>query len=69
MKRTRRQFSPEFKLESAELVVYQGYTVIDAAKAVGVGIIVRWNVFLEAINGMDARNWIRQLRSSKACDK
>jgi transposase len=34
---TRRTFSPEFKLESAQLVVDQGYTVKAAAEAVGVG--------------------------------
>jgi len=30
-------FSPEFRLEAAQLVVDQGYTVRDAADAMGVG--------------------------------
>ena len=33
----RRNFSPEFKRESAQLVVDQNYTVSDAAKAMDVG--------------------------------
>ena len=37
MTKTRRTFSPEFKLESAQLVVDQNYTVRAAADAVGVG--------------------------------
>ncbi|HAT52735.1 MAG TPA: hypothetical protein DCS80_05615 [Betaproteobacteria bacterium] len=36
MARTRRTFSPEFKLESAQLVVEQGYTVKAASEAVSV---------------------------------
>ncbi|WP_264877653.1 transposase, partial [Vibrio agarivorans] len=35
-KRTRRTFSPEFKLEAAQLVTDQGYTVVEAAKAMNV---------------------------------
>lgn len=34
----RRNFSPEFKRESAQLVVDQNYTVSDAAKAMDVGL-------------------------------
>ena len=52
MKRTRRQFSPEFKLESAQLVVDQGYTVLDAAQAVGVG-------------KSTLENWVRRLREER----
>ena len=52
MKRTRRQFSPEFKLESAQLVVDQGYTVLDAAHAVGVG-------------KSTLENWVRRLREER----
>lgn len=37
MTRARRTFSPEFKLESAQLVVGQGYTIKAASEAVGVG--------------------------------
>ncbi|WP_162674611.1 transposase [Vibrio variabilis] len=32
-KRTRRALSPEFKLEAAQLVTDQGYTVVVAAKS------------------------------------
>ena len=52
MKRTRRQFSPEFKLESAQLVVDQGYTVLDAAQAVGVG-------------KSTLEDWVRRLREER----
>jgi transposase-like protein len=40
----RRNFSPEFKRESAQLVVDQNYTVSDAAKAMDVGLstITKW---------------------------
>ena len=34
-KKIRRTFSPEFKLETAQLVVDQGYTHDEAAKAMG----------------------------------
>jgi Transposase and inactivated derivatives len=37
MAKTRRTFSPEFKLESAQLVVDHGYTVRAACDAVGIG--------------------------------
>lgn len=36
-KRQRRSFSPEFRLEAAELVVDKGYSVREAAAAMGVG--------------------------------
>ncbi|MDO3385816.1 IS3 family transposase [Gilvimarinus sp. SDUM040013] len=48
-KRTRPTFSPEFRLESAQLVVDQGRTVKEAAEAMGVGL-----------STMD--KWVRQLR-------
>jgi|TARA_B110000908_G_scaffold108672_1_gene127595 transposase len=43
-KKTRRTFSPEFRLETAQLVVDQGYTHDEAAKAMGVGFstIGKW---------------------------
>lgn len=34
--RTRRTFSAEFRLEAAQLVLDQNYTVVEAAKAMGV---------------------------------
>ena len=48
-KRTRPTFSPEFRLESALLVTEQGYTIQEAANAMGVGK-----------STMD--KWVRQLR-------
>ena len=38
MTKTRRTFSAEFKLESAQLVVDQGYSFKEAAEAMGVGL-------------------------------
>ncbi len=40
----KRNFSAEFKRESAQLVVDQNYTVADAAKAMNVGLstMTRW---------------------------
>ena len=53
MKRsTRRTFSPEFRLESAQLVVDQNYSIREAATAVGVGH-----------STMD--RWVRQLRDER----
>ncbi len=36
-KRKRRLFSAEFKLESAQLVLEQNYTIIEAAQVMNVG--------------------------------
>ncbi len=49
---TRPTFTPEFRLEAAQLVVDQGYTVIDAANAMGVGK-----------STMD--KWARQLKNER----
>jgi transposase len=51
-KQQRRTFSPEFKLEAAQLVVDKGYTVREAASAMGVGH-----------STMD--RWIAQLRQER----
>ncbi len=51
-KRTRRTFSPEFKLEAAQLVVDQGYSVDEAAKAMNV-----------SRSAMD--KWVRQLKQER----
>ena len=51
-KRTRPTFSPEFRLEAAQLVVDQGRTVKEAATAMGVGY-----------STMD--KWVRQLREER----
>jgi len=53
MKRARRTFTPEFKQEAAELVVSQGYSIRDAAKAMGIGV-----------STMD--KWARQLREERS---
>jgi len=52
MAKTRRTFSPEFKLEAAQLVLDQGYTIKAAATAVGVG-------------KSTLEYWIRQLRAER----
>lgn len=51
-KRIRRTFSAEFRLEPAQLVLDQNYTVIEAAKAMGVGK-----------STMD--KWVRQLKQER----
>ena len=50
--KTRKTFSPEFKLEAAQLVVDHGYTVRAAAEAMDVGN-----------STMD--KWVRQLRGER----
>jgi len=51
-KRSRATFSPEFRLEAAQLVVDQGRSVREAAEAMGVGK-----------STMD--NWVRRLRAER----
>lgn len=51
-KKNRPTFSPEFRLESAQLVVDQRYSVREAAEAMGVGK-----------STMD--KWVRQLRKER----
>lgn len=51
-KRARRLFSAEFKLEAAQLVLDQNYSVIEAAQAMNVGK-----------STMD--KWVRQLREER----
>ena len=51
-KKTRRTFSPEFKLEAAELVVEHGYSVRKACEAMGVG-------------KSTMEYWVRQLREER----
>jgi len=52
MTRSRPTFTPEFRLEAAQLVVDQGYIVKDAAAAMGVGK-----------STMD--KWVRQLKNER----
>ncbi|MEW8028910.1 MAG: transposase, partial [Candidatus Thiodiazotropha sp.] len=49
MTKTRRRFSPEFKLEAAQLVVDQQYSIRAACEAMGV-------------SKSSLENWVRQLR-------
>ncbi len=51
-KRKRRIFSAEFKLEAAQLVLDQNYTVVEAAQAMNVGK-----------STMD--KWVRQLKEER----
>ena len=51
-KSTRPTFNPQFRLESAQLVVDQNYSIRDAADAMGVGK-----------STMD--KWVRQLRAER----
>lgn len=51
-RRLKRNFSPEFRLEAAQLVVDQNYTVREAAEAMNVGH-----------STMD--KWVRQLRRER----
>ena len=51
-KKTKRTFSPEFKLECSQLIIDKGYSYRDASKAMNVG-----SSTLEA--------WVRQLRRER----
>lgn len=51
--RTRRTFSPEYRLEGAQLVLDQNYSAASAAKAMNVGV-----------STMD--KWVRQLKDERA---
>lgn len=51
-KRRRPNFSPDFRLEAAQLVVNQGYSIRDAAESMGVGK-----------STMD--KWVRQLKGER----
>lgn len=52
-RRPKRNFSPEFRLEAAQLVVDQNYSIRDAAEAMNVGH-----------STMD--KWVRQLRKERS---
>jgi transposase len=52
MAKTRRTFSPEFKLEAAQLVIDQNYTLKAACDAMGVG-------------KSTMEYWVRQLREER----
>jgi len=51
-KRTRRHFDPDFRLEAAQLVVDQNYSIREAAEAMNVGK-----------SSMD--KWVRQLKAER----
>lgn len=44
MKKQRRSFTPEFKLEAASLVLDQGYSIIEASRSLDIGesALRRW---------------------------
>ncbi len=44
MKKQRRSFTPEFKLEAASLVLDQGYSIAEACRSLGIGdtALRRW---------------------------
>ncbi|MDL5386686.1 transposase, partial [Aeromonas hydrophila] len=52
MTRLRRSFTAEFKLESASLVLDQGYSVPEASRSLDVGETV-------------LRRWVQQLQSER----
>ena len=52
MKKVRRSFDPQFRLESAQLVVDQGYSLRAACESMGVGRTTM-------------ENWVRQLRKER----
>ncbi|KAF0192291.1 MAG: transposase [Gammaproteobacteria bacterium] len=52
MQKIRRTFSPEFRLESAQRVVEQGYTIKAACESMGV-------------SKSTMENWVRQLRQER----
>ena len=52
MKKIRKTFSPEFRLEAAQLVVDQGYTIRAGCDAMGV-------------SKSTLENWVRQLRQER----
>lgn len=52
MTKTRRTYSSEFKLEAAQLVVEQGYTLKAACEAMGVG-------------KSTLENWVRKLKQER----
>ena len=51
-KQTRPRFDPEFKVEAAQLVLDQGYSVKEAAQAMGVGL-----------STLD--KWVRKLKNER----
>lgn len=54
MTRLRRSFTAEFKLESASLVLDQGYSIPEASRSLDVGETV-------------LRRWVQQLQSERSC--
>lgn len=52
MKKVRKSFDPQFRLESAQLVVDQGYSIRAACESMGV-------------SKSTMENWVRQLRKER----
>jgi len=53
MARTRRTYTPEFKLEAVKLVTEQGYSVAEAARSLGIHetLLRSWKLTLAAKGG------------------
>ncbi len=52
MNKTRKNFDPQFRLDAAQLVVDQGYTIKQASESMGV-------------SKTSMENWVRQLRQER----
>ena len=58
IRKTRRTFTPEFRLEVAQLVVNQGYSIREASKAMDVGksTVDKWvRQLKDELNGVSTR--------------
>jgi len=57
-RRTRPNFTPEFRLECAQLVVDKGYSVIEASQTMNVGksSLDKWVRQLEGIGSYQSKN-------------
>ncbi len=52
MNKTRKNFAPQFRLDAAQLVVDQGYTIKQASESMGV-------------SKTSMENWVRQLKQER----
>lgn len=52
MNKTRKNFDPQFRLDAAQLVVDQGYTIKQASESMGV-------------SKTSMENWVRQLKQER----
>ena len=73
-KRAYKRYSKEFKEEAVALVPEQGYSVAQAAKAVGVTVLYKWKEKLEVqLEGTelsdDERDELKRLRKELRMEK